>query len=151
MDFFQWQLILDIARNVGLIGVGAYVSTRLPAIRRALTYSHYRLHDKIILALVFGAFSAMGNYIGIPVVGALANTRIVGPIAGGLLGGPLVGVGAGILGAIPRYLIGGYTVAASVLANILAGLISGHVYKKYGPGRLNLKIALMTAFICELN
>ena len=151
MDFFQWQLILDIVRNVGLIGVGAYVSTRLPAIRRALTYSHYRLHDKIILALVFGAFSAMGNYIGIPVVGALANTRIVGPIAGGLLGGPLVGVGAGILGAIPRYLIGGYTVAASVLANILAGLISGYVYKKYGPGRLNLKIALTTAFVCELN
>lgn len=151
MDFFQWQLILDIARNVGLIGVGAYVSTRLPAIRRALAYSHYRLHDKIILAMVFGAFSAMGNYIGIPVVGALANTRIVGPIAGGLLGGPLVGVGAGILGAIPRYLIGGYTVAASVLANILAGLISGYVYKKYGPGRLNLKIALTTAFVCELN
>ena len=38
MDFLQWQLILDIARNVGLIGVGAYVSTRLPAIRRALAY-----------------------------------------------------------------------------------------------------------------
>ena len=147
----HWELILDIARNVGLIGVGAYVSTRLPAVRRALTYSHYRLHDKIILALVFGAFSALGNYIGIPVVGALANTRIVGPIAGGLLGGPLVGVGAGILGAIPRYLIGGYTVAASVLANIMAGVISGYVYNKYGPGRLTLKIALLTAFICELN
>ncbi len=148
---WQWALILDIARNVGLIGVGAYVSTRLPAIRRALTYSQYRRHDKIILAVVFGIFSAMGNYIGIPVVGALANTRIVGPIAGGLIGGPWVGVGAGIIGAIPRYMIGGYTVAASVLANIMAGLISGFVYNKYGPGRLNLKIALFTALICELN
>lgn len=147
----HWELILDIARNVGLIGVTAYVSTRLPAVRRALAYSHYRLYDKIILALVFGAFSALGNYIGIPVVGALANTRIVGPIAGGLLGGPLVGVGAGILGAIPRYLIGGYTVAASVLANIMAGLISGYVYNKYGPTRLTLKIAILTAFFCELN
>lgn len=147
----QWELILDIARNVGLIGVGAYVSTRLPAIRRALTYSQYRLRDKIILALVFGAFSALGNYIGIPVVGALANTRIVGPIAGGLIGGPFVGMGAGILGAIPRYMIGGYTVTASVLANVAAGLISGYVYKKYGPGRLNLKIALLTALVCELN
>lgn len=142
---------MDIARNVALMGVGAYVSSRLPAIRRALTYSQYRLQDKIILAMVFGAFSAMGNYIGIPVVGALANTRIVGPIAGGLLGGPWVGLGAGILGAIPRYLIGGYTVPASVLANIMAGLISGFVYNKYGPGRLNLKIALMTALVCELN
>ncbi|HWR29369.1 MAG TPA: LytS/YhcK type 5TM receptor domain-containing protein [Negativicutes bacterium] len=148
---WQWEFILDIARNVALMGVGAYVSSRLPAIRRALTYSQYRLQDKIILAMVFGAFSAMGNYIGIPVVGALANTRIVGPIAGGLLGGPWVGLGAGILGAIPRYLIGGYTVPASVLANIMAGLISGFVYNKYGPSRLNLKIALMTALVCELN
>lgn len=147
----QWELILDIARNVALIGVGAYVSTRLPAIRRALTYSQYRLYDKIILAVIFGIFSAMGNYIGIPVVGALANTRIVGPIAGGLLGGPLVGLGAGILGAIPRYLIGGYTVTASALANIMAGLISGFVYKKYGPGRMTLRIALLTALVCELN
>lgn len=147
----EWELILDIARNVGLIGVAAYVSTRLPAIRRALTYSQYRMRDKIILAIVFGGFSAMGNYIGIPVVGALANTRIVGPIAGGLIGGPWVGLGAGILGAIPRYLIGGYTVPASVLANIMAGLISGFVYNKYGPNRLTLKIALLTAFVCELN
>ncbi len=147
----HWEFILDIARNVGLIGVGAYVSTRLPAIRRALTYSHYRLQDKIILAIVFGSFSGMGNYIGIPVVGALANTRIVGPIAGGLLGGPLVGVGAGIIGAIPRYLIGGYTVPASVLANVMAGLFSGFVYNHYGPHRLTLKIALVTALVCELN
>jgi LytS/YehU family sensor histidine kinase len=147
----RWELILDIARNVGLIGVGAYVSTRLPAIRRALTYSQYRIRDKIILAVVFGVFSALGNYIGIPVVGALANTRIVGPIAGGLLGGPWVGVGAGILGAIPRYLIGGYTVPASVLSNVMAGLISGFVYNKYGPSRLTLKITLLTALVCELN
>ena len=33
----------------------------------------------------------------------------------------------------------------------MAGVISGYVYNKYGPGRLTLKIALLTAFICELN
>lgn len=146
----QWPLILDIARNVGFIGIIAYVTTRLPAIRRALTYSQYRAQDKIVLTIVFGAFSALGNYMGIPVLGALANTRIVGPIAGGLLGGPIVGVGAGILGAIPRYTIGGYTVLASVTANILAGIISGLVYRKYGPARLNLKIVLITAVGCEV-
>ena len=146
----QWPLILDIARNVGFIGVIAYITTRLPAIRRALTYSQYRMMDKMTLAIVFGAFSALGNYIGIPVLGALANTRIVGPIAGGLMGGPIVGVGAGILGAIPRYFIGGYTVTASVTANILAGVISGMVYQKYGPGRLSLKIVLATAVSCEM-
>ena len=146
----QWPLVLDIARNVGFIGIIAYITTRLPAIRRALTYSQYRAQDKLVLALVFGSFSALGNYIGIPVLGALANTRIVGPIAGGLIGGPIVGVGAGILGAIPRYMIGGYTVSASVTANILAGIISGLVYRKYGPNRLSLRIVLVTAVGCEI-
>lgn len=147
---FKWSLILDVARNVGFIGIGAYLTTRLPAIRRALAYSQYRMQDKLVLAIVFGLFSAIGNFIGIPVLGALANTRIVGPIAGGLLGGPIVGVGAGIIGAIPRYFMGGYTVNASVIANIAAGLVSGYVYRKYGPSGLSLKVALVTAFICEL-
>jgi two-component system, LytTR family, sensor histidine kinase LytS len=115
-----------------------------------LAYSQYRMQDKLVLAVVFGLFSAIGNYIGIPVLGALANTRIVGPIAGGLLGGSIVGVGAGIIGAFPRWLLGGYTVAASVIANIVAGIISGYVYRKFGPSGISLKVAFLTALVCEL-
>ena len=87
----QWPLILDIARNVGLIGIIAYLTTRLPAVRHALSQSTFRRRDKLILALVFGGFSAFGNFLGIPVMGSMANTRIVGPIAGGLIGGVWVG------------------------------------------------------------
>ena len=99
-----WTLVLELAQNVSTIGLAAFLTTRLPAIKKALTNSHYRLREKLILVVVFGSFSAVGNWMGIPIfLGALANTRIVGPLAGGLLGGPIVGVGAGILGAIPRY------------------------------------------------
>ncbi|EAX48801.1 signal transduction histidine kinase, LytS [Thermosinus carboxydivorans Nor1] len=143
-------LLWDIVRNVALVGIGAYLTTRLPTIRRTLTASEYRLLDRIILAMVFGAFSAFGNWIGIPVMGSFANTRIVGPVAGGLLGGPLVGIGAGIIGAIPRYFMGGFTMWAAVLANIVAGCISGLVHKKCGAQRINLKVALATALLCEI-
>lgn len=146
----NWPLILDISRNVALIGMGAYLTTRLPAIRRALTQSEFRLSDKLVLALVFGFFSAIGNWMGIPVMGSMANTRIVGPIAGGLLGGPLVGIGAGVIGAIPRYFMGGYTMWASVLANVIAGVVSGLAYRYLGPRRLELKAAFCTGFICEI-
>ena len=146
----QWPLILDIARNVGLIGIIAYLTTRLPAVRHALSHSSFRSRDKLILILVFGGFSAFGNFLGIPVMGSMANTRIVGPIAGGLIGGVWVGVGAGFLGAIPRYFIGGFTMWASVIANIIAGLISGLAYWKFRSRRLELPVALVTGFCAEL-
>ena len=145
-----WTLVLELAQNVSTIGLAAFLTTRLPAIKKALTNSHYRLREKLILVVVFGSFSAVGNWMGIPIfLGALANTRIVGPLAGGLLGGPIVGVGAGILGAIPRYYMGGFTVWASVISNILAGYLAGWVYNRYGPQRINLKIAAATAFAGE--
>lgn len=146
----NWPLVLDISRNVALIGMGAYLTTRLPAIRRALTQSEFRVRDQLILALIFGGFSAIGNWMGIPVMGSMANTRIVGPIAGGLIGGPLVGIGAGVIGAIPRYFMGGYTMWASVLANVIAGVVSGMAYRLLGFRRLDFRAAFLTGFICEL-
>lgn len=146
----NWPLIYDISRNVALIGIGAYLATRLPAIRRALTQSEFRLRDKLVLALLFGALSAIGNWMGIPVMGSMANTRIVGPIAGGLIGGPLVGIGAGIIGAIPRYFMGGYTMWPSVLANVIAGAVSGTAYRLLGFRRFEVKAALATGIVCEL-
>lgn len=143
-------LILDIARNVGLIGIIAYLTTRLPAVRHALSQYSFRDRDKFVLAIVFGGFSAFGNFLGIPVMGSMANTRIVGPIAGGLIGGVWVGVGAGILGALPRYFMGGFTMWASVLANIAAGLISGFVYYKFRTRRLELPVALATGLCAEI-
>ncbi|MDR3670745.1 MAG: LytS/YhcK type 5TM receptor domain-containing protein [Holophaga sp.] len=144
-------LVWDITRNLALNGLGAYLVTRLRSVRRAITESHYHGADKLVLALVFGGFSAAGNFIGIPVLGALANTRIVGPIAGGLIGGPLVGIGAGFLGGVVRYSLGGYTAMASMLANVCAGLIGGLVYGRLGARRITVPVALATAVLAELN
>ncbi len=146
----EGPLLWDITRNLALNGLGAYLVTRLHAVRRALTESRYRTSDKLVLALVFGVFSALGNFIGIPVHGALANTRIVGPIAGGLIGGPLVGFGAGLLGGVVRYSLGGYTALASLVANVLAGLIGGLVYRRLGSGRITVPVALGTGMLGEL-
>lgn len=142
-------LTKHIIYNIALIGIGGYLITRISAIRRTVTQSQYSLQDKLVLGVIFGAFSAIGNWVGIPILGAIANHRIVGPIAGGLLGGPLVGLIAGILGAIPRYFIGGFTVWPSVISNIIVGLFSGWVHKKYGVHKINLKVAMITALIGE--
>ncbi len=145
-----WTLLLNIIQNVAVIGILAYLLTRLSAVRRTLCDSQYGLRDKLLLMFVFGLFSALGNWLGIPVIGSMANNRIVAPIAGGLVGGPLVGIGAGVIGAVPRYLMGGYTMWASVSANVIAGCISGLVYYYMGTHRINVKVALGTGLVCEI-
>ena len=52
--------------------------------------------------------------MGIPIYGALANSRAVGVIIGGLLGGPFVGALSGFIAAIHRWGIdiGGFTAIA---------------------------------------
>jgi len=145
------QLVWDILRNLALNGLGAYLVTRLVSVRRAITGTRFHGSDKLVLALVFGLFSVLGNFIGIPIHGALANTRIVGPIAGGLIGGPLVGLGAGLIGGAVRYGLGGYTALAALVANIIAGYIGGLVHQRLGPRRITVPVALLTGVLAELN
>lgn len=81
--------------------------------------------DKLLLSLVFGAFSILGTYTGMPVDGAIANTRAVGAVVGGLIGGPFVGAGAGLVAGIHRLFFGGTTVYASAASTIVEGFIAG--------------------------
>jgi LytS/YehU family sensor histidine kinase len=140
----------DVIKNIAVLGVAAYLTTQLPPFRRALSQSQYRFQDKLVLIFIFGFFSGLGNYLSIPIMGALANTRIVGAVAGGLLGGPIVGLGAGIIGAIPRYFMGGYTMLPAVAANVVVGFLSGLICAHYGVRKIGVKTALAAAFGAEV-
>lgn len=144
------ELIKSIIANAAIIGVGAYLTTQLAVFRRTLSYSSYRKRDKVFLIIVFGCFSALGNAFGIPLMGSLVNTRIVGAVVGGLLGGPVVGLGVGIIGAFHRYFMGGFTMWAAILSNVLVGYLSGLVFQRYGPRRINVKIAIITGVCGEV-
>ncbi|HML32702.1 LytS/YhcK type 5TM receptor domain-containing protein [Sporomusa sphaeroides] len=142
--------LMDVIKNIAVLGLAAYLTTQLPPFRRALSQSQYRLRDKLVLICIFGFFSALGNYLSIPVLGAIANTRIVGAVAGGLLGGPMVGLGAGIIGAIPRYFMGGFTMIPAVITNVIVGYLSGLVYARYGVRNIGVKTALAVSFGAEV-
>jgi len=46
----------------------------------------------------------------------------------GLVGGPIVGLGAGLIGGLHRYLLGGFVCIPCALSTILAGLLAGIIY-----------------------
>lgn len=88
----------------------------------------------IYLSALFGLFSLYASLNDIHVHGAVMSLRHAGPIIGGFIGGPWVGLILGAIGAIDRYLIGGFSVWSAVLSSLLSGLFAG-IYanrKKHG-------------------
>jgi sigma-B regulation protein RsbU (phosphoserine phosphatase) len=65
----------------------------------------------------------------------------------GLTCGPLVGLGAGLIGAAYRMTLDGFTVYACSLATVLAGLLGGLIWlfnnKKFAGTRISVEFAVM--------
>ena len=50
-----------------------------------------RLPHKLLCYVTFSIFCIMGTYFGLHIEDSIANTRAIGAVMGGLLGGPVVG------------------------------------------------------------
>ncbi|WP_292615026.1 SpoIIE family protein phosphatase [Methanobacterium sp. BAmetb5] len=101
--------------------------------------------------LIFGGISIYGSYSGVDIFGAVANVRDLGPMVAGLIGGPIVGLGAGLIGGLHRLTMGGFTCIPCSLSTILAGVLAGIIYlanKKHfvGIGGAVLFSVLMESF-----
>lgn len=99
--------------------------------------------DMILVAFVFGCFSIYAGLNAITVNIGVMSLRHSGPILGGLVGGPVVGLGAGLIGAADRLLQGGMVGSwkSAVLALLLAGLLSG-LYSRYWHRNIGVKEAV---------
>jgi sigma-B regulation protein RsbU (phosphoserine phosphatase) len=112
-----------------VILVSAYLITRSRYFVEVLD-GHRTWKNQLALILFFGAVSVYGSVIGISYSGAVISVRDLGPLAGGLACGPLVGLGAGLIGGAVRMTMGGFTANACSLAAVLAGLAGGLIYLK---------------------
>ncbi len=119
--------LLSLINSVAVIVVIAYFLTRSRLFVRVLE-KHTTWKDRLLLMLIFGMFSIYGTLGGFRILGGIASIRDLGPTVAGLLAGPLVGVGAGLIGGIHRYLQGGFTALACGIAPVLAGLVGGIVF-----------------------
>lgn len=97
---------------------------------RPLANDHLAVKDKIQLYFFFSGLSILGTYLGHPVQDALANTRAIGPVLAGMIGGPLLGTAVGFTGGLHRFFQGGFTAFSCGLSTTVEGLIGGmlHLY-----------------------
>ena len=144
------ELLLVLVEKICVIVVIAYLITRTKYFREILD-KKFTLKNRAIFILIFGAVSIFGTYSGIKIPGAIANVRDLGPMIAGLIGGPVIGLGAGLIGGIHRYFLGGFTCVPCSLATVLAGLFGGIIYilrrgKFIGVSGAVLFAALMESF-----
>jgi class 3 adenylate cyclase len=123
------NMLVDLIETGCVIAVFAYVVTRTQFFAQILD-KQFTFKNQGILIVLFGALSIFGTYGGITLPsGAIANIRDLGPMVAGLVGGPLIGVGAGLIGGIHRYFLGGFVAFPCSLASVVAGFIGGFLYE----------------------
>jgi len=119
------RVVLGLINSLSLMCVIAFLLSNTAPFQKTMYGDAQSRWGKALLALVFGLFGILGTYHGFPVDGAIANSRAVAVVAAGLLGGPAVGIGAGIIAGGHRYLvdIGGFVAVACGLSTALGGLV----------------------------
>lgn len=136
MGLRKVDIIIESIKNAGLIAITAYPLTRYSVLRRSLVMVP-GMEDKIKLAILFGVLSMVINVAGIEVFnGAWLSSRITGPVIGGLIAGPFVGIVSGVIGGIHRYTLGGFTAIPDLLSTIAGGIVGGVFYRYYGEPQI---------------
>ena len=148
MDSTILSSLLVLLQLMCVIIVVAYLLTRSRLFSEVLE-GRLTIKTQAILILVFGALSVYGTLSGVEVMGAIVNVRDLGPMLAGLLGGPVVGVGAGLIGAAYRMSLGGFTAYSCSLSTVLAGLIGGLIWLAVGRKFAGFTIAVLFAVLME--
>lgn len=144
-------LIFNLFSRMGMLFMFSFILSQMKATKNLVYRKPDSLKDRLILSVIFGAFGILGTYLSIEFNGALINTRVIGIAAGGILGGPIVGLLGGIIAGIHRYFIpsGEFTQLACAVSVPLEGLLAGYIGLKI-KGKKHLWIyAFFVGAICE--
>ncbi|MGE5483965.1 MAG: LytS/YhcK type 5TM receptor domain-containing protein [Ignavibacteriales bacterium] len=150
------HLFFTLAQEMSVIAVLAFITGRTAPFKHALD-RRLTTRDKVVLIVFFGLLSIVGTYTGIRVRispttegWAVANTRAIGAISAGLLGGPVVGLLAGFIGGFHRYSIGGFTALACGLSTTFEGLLGGLAHRALRGSDISGKIGVALGVAGEL-
>ncbi|PLR83600.1 sensor histidine kinase [Bacillus sp. V33-4] len=140
------ELLPLMVERVGILVIVAFLLSRMKSFRQII-HNEPSISGKVILIAIFGTFGIISNYTGVEIESgavsshvwqadvdidsAIANTRIMGVVIGGLLGGPVVGLGVGLIAGLHRLTLGGFTAVACSVSTIFAGYVTGLLSKRY--------------------
>jgi two-component system sensor histidine kinase LytS len=153
MELFSnnfFQLVHKLISQTSEIIVLVFILSRTKAFKSIMQHHNTGYKGKFTLILFFGAVAILGTDIGIPINGAYANTRAIGIITGGFLGGPVVGIGTGLIAGIHRWTIGGFTAFSSSLSSLVEGVLAGYLSRRMPTTENRWVFALLASVGIEM-
>jgi sigma-B regulation protein RsbU (phosphoserine phosphatase) len=148
MDLSNFGLLLGMVEKACLVIIVFYLLS-YTGLFQGVFSQKLNAGTKVIMAVIFGVLAIYGTYSGIQTSGAIANIRNLGPMMAGFVGGPWVGLGAGLIGGIHRFFIGGFTAFPCALGTIIAGLAAGILFMLL-KGKIGIWKAALYAFVMEI-
>lgn len=145
---------LNLFKSACLIVIIMYIATRLDIFKKILSGTN-TLGDELLYALIFGILCILAFTFGLDFYDLSIIIKDFIPLAGGILGGPIVGIGSAIIFSIFRVVEGAS--GAISLTNIVVGIVSGIVgsliyYLNKGkaitPLQFGILAALLEGFAC---
>ena len=151
---YDFNLVLLLLQQMCVFLVIAWLMSKTPLFIPLMQVT-VRLPHKFLCYIVFSIFCIMGTWFGLHIDDSIANTRAIGAVMGGLLGGPVVGGLVGLTGGLHRYSMGGMTALSCMISTIVEGLLGGlgHsiLVRRGGTGKVFIPItAGAVTFVAEM-
>ncbi|MFM2486568.1 LytS/YhcK type 5TM receptor domain-containing protein [Celerinatantimonas yamalensis] len=124
------MMLVGVFERAALILMVLFLLTRTNHFQSLFRKQNHHPKESVSIALLFTLFAVLSTYTGIHVDGSLVNVRIIAIMSGGILFGPVVGIPAGIIAGLHRYLIDihGPTSLPCLITSILAGGLSALIH-----------------------
>ncbi|MBF1203142.1 MAG: sensor histidine kinase [Fusobacterium periodonticum] len=144
------QFISHLVSNIGCSAIIAFFFIKIDKANIIIKSKAKTKKDIVALSFFFSLLSISGTYIGLNFNGAILNTRNMGVVAGGLLGGPYVAALTGLVAGIHRAIInlGRETAIPCAIATIIGGFLTAYV-SRFAKNKDRMFFAFLLAFVVE--
>ena len=138
------DLVFDLTLNICLLSVIASLLSKVKFIQKLILQDRRGWKKDLLLSVVFGVFIMVSAYSEIMVGDYNMNTKVIGVMSAGLLGGPLVGICSSLIGCIYLYV---FSPNPSVYSVMLIGMLGGGFYPYFQRGKWKYRdLFLLTCF-----
>ena len=144
------QFISHLVSNIGCSAIIAFFFIKIDKANIIIKSKAKTKKDIVALSFFFSLLSISGTYIGLNFNGAILNTRNMGVVAGGLLGGPYVAAITGLIAGIHRAIVnlGRETAIPCAIATIIGGFLTAYV-SRFTKNKDRMFFAFLLAFVVE--
>ena len=144
------QFISHLISNIGCSAIIAFFFIKIDKANIIIKSKAKSKKDIVALSFFFSLLSISGTYIGLNFNGAILNTRNIGVVAGGLLGGPYVAAITGLIAGIHRAIVnlGRETAIPCAIATIIGGFLTAYV-SRFAKNKDRMFFAFLLAFVVE--